>query len=70
MFEALTFVEKLNEYDLFDNSVTKHGNLENIRDYEIIGCLSGRDFDLALQYVFKDCKVNPETGAISRIRLR
>ena len=51
----MTVEEKLNEYDLFDNSIIKHGNLENIRDYEIVGYLSGQDFDLEVKYIFKGC---------------
>ncbi len=51
----MTVKEKLDEYDLFDNSITKHGNLENIRDYEIIGYLCGQAFDLEVRYVFKGC---------------
>ncbi len=51
----MTVKEKLDEYDLFDNSIIKHGNLENIRDYEIIGYLCGQEFDLEVRYVFKGC---------------
>jgi len=41
--------------------------LESIRDYEVIGYLSGDDFDLEIQFIFKGCikvdyeiKVPPE----------
>ncbi len=47
--------EKLEEYDLFDQSITRHGILECIRDYEVIGYLSGAEFDLEVQYIFKGC---------------
>lgn len=51
----MTIEEKLNEFDLFDNSIVKHGNCENIRDYEIIGYISGLNFDVEVRYVFKGC---------------
>jgi len=63
----MTIEEKLKEYDLFDQSITRHGMLECIRDYEVIGYLSGMDFDSEVQYIFKGCikvdykvKVAPE----------
>jgi hypothetical protein len=51
----MTIQEKLNKYNLFDNSIIKHGNLENIRDYEIVGYLLGQNFDVEVQYIFKGC---------------
>ena len=51
----MTIEEKLNEFDLFDNSIVKHGNCENVRDYEIIGYISGLNFDVEVQYIFKGC---------------
>jgi len=51
----MTVEEKLNEYDLFDQSIIRHGNLANIRDYEIIGYLCGQDFDLEVKYILKGC---------------
>lgn len=63
----MTINEKLKEYDLFDQAIIRHGMLECIRDYEVIGYLSGIDFDSEVQYVFKGCikvdykvKVAPE----------
>lgn len=51
----MTIEEKLSEFDLFDNSIVRHGNCENIRDYEIIGYLNGQDFDAEVKYIFKGC---------------
>ena len=51
----MTIKEKLIKYDLFDQAITRHGILENIRDYEIIGYLSGLEFDEEVQYIFKGC---------------
>lgn len=51
----MTVKDKLEKYDLFDQSIIRHGMLEYIRDYEIIGYLSGKEFDFELQYVFKGC---------------
>lgn len=51
----MTIKDKLEEYDLYDQSITRHGILENIRDYEVIGYLSGADFDDEVQYIFKGC---------------
>ena len=52
---------------MYDQAITRHGMLECIRDYEVIGYLSGLDFDSEVQYVFKSCikveyklKVAPE----------
>jgi hypothetical protein len=63
----MTIKEKLEDYDLYDQAITRHGMLECIRDYEVIGYLSGLDFDSEVQYVFKGCikvdfqvKVAPE----------
>jgi len=63
----MTVKEKLEEYDLFDQAITRHGILECIRDYEVIGYLSGLNFDAEVQYIFKGCikvdykiKVAPE----------
>lgn len=63
----MTIKEKLEDYDLFDQAIIRHGMLECIRDYEVIGYLSGMDFDSEVQYVFKGCikvdykvKVAPE----------
>lgn len=63
----MTIKQKLEEYDLFDQAITRHGMLACIRDYEVIGYLSGMDFDSEVQYVFKGCikvefkvKVAPE----------
>lgn len=64
----MTIKEKLEEYDLFDQAITRHGMLECIRDYEVVGYLSGLDFDSEVQYIFKGCikvdykvKVAPES---------
>ena len=51
----MTIKEKIEEYDLFDQSITRHGILKHIRDYEVIGYLSGADFDMEVQYIFKGC---------------
>lgn len=51
----MTVKEKLEEYDLFDNSIIRHGQLDNVRDYEVIGYLCGADFDSEVQYIFKGC---------------
>lgn len=51
----MTLKEKLEKYDLFDQSITRHGQAENIRDYEIIGFLSGLNFNLDVKYTFKGC---------------
>lgn len=51
----MTVKGKLEENNLYDQSITKHGILDNIRDYEVIGYLSGADFDVELQYIFKGC---------------
>ena len=63
----MTVKDKLEEYDLFDQAIIRHGILDVIRDYEVIGYLSGLDFDSEVQYVFKGCikidykvKVAPE----------
>ncbi len=63
----MSIKDKLEEYDLYDQAITRHGMLEFIRDYEVIGYLSGSDFDVEVQYVFKGCikvdfkvKVAPE----------
>lgn len=65
--QTMTIREKLNNYNLFDNAITRHGILENIRDYEVIGYLPGETTDLEVQYIFKGCinvdykvKVPPE----------
>jgi hypothetical protein len=65
----MTIQEKIEEYDLFDQSITRHGILEHIRDYEVIGYLSGAEFDMEVQYIFKGCiksdykvKVDPNVG--------
>jgi hypothetical protein len=49
----MTIKEKLEKYDLFDQAITRHGILEYIRDYEVIGYISGMDFDSEVQFVFK-----------------
>jgi hypothetical protein len=51
----MTIKERLYEYDLYDQSIIQHGFLENNRDYQIIGLLSGSDNNLEVQYVFKGC---------------
>jgi hypothetical protein len=63
----MTIKEKLEEYDLFDQAITRHGMLECIRDYEVIGYISGLDFGIEVQFIFKGCvkvdynsKVAPE----------
>lgn len=63
----MTIKEKLEEFDLFDQAITRHGMLECIRDYEVIGYLSGVDFESEVQFIFKGCikvdykvKVAPE----------
>ncbi len=63
----MTVKEKLEEYDLFDQAIIRHGILECIRDYEVIGYLSGLAFSSEVQYIFKGCikvdykvKVAPE----------
>ena len=63
----MTIKEKLEEYDLYDQSIIRHGFMDYIRDYEIIGYLCGGNFDLEVQYLFKGCikidynvNINPE----------
>ena len=63
----MTIKEKLEECNLFDQAITRHGVLECIRDYEVIGYLSGLNYDKEVQYIFKGClkvdykiKVAPE----------
>ena len=51
----MTIKQKLEEYDLYDQAITKHGMLENIRDYELIGFLNGQFDELEIRYVFKGC---------------
>lgn len=51
----MTVEEKLTEFDLFDNAIIRHGSCENIRDYEIIGYISGLNFDVEVEYIFKGC---------------
>jgi len=51
----MTIKEKLAEYDMFDQSITRHGMLACIRDYEVIGYLAGKDFDKEVQFIFKGC---------------
>lgn len=64
---AFTIKEKLEKYNLYDQAILRHGMLECIRDYEVIGCITGIDFDIEVQFVFKGCinvdfkvKVAPE----------
>ena len=52
---------------MFDQAITKHGMLKCIRDYEVVGYLTGLDFECEVQYIFKGCirvsykvKVKPE----------
>ena len=47
--------DKLEKYNFFDQLIIRHGMLEHIRDYEIIGQLDGRIFGFDLQYIFKGC---------------
>ena len=51
----MTIKDKLEEFDLFDQSIIRHGSLDNVRDYEIIGYLCGADLDAEVQYIFKGC---------------
>jgi hypothetical protein len=51
----MTVKEKLDEHDLFDQAILRHGMLDNIRDYEIIGLIYERDYDEEVQYIFKGC---------------
>lgn len=51
----MTIKQKLEEYDLYDQAITRHGMLENIRDYELIGFLNGQFVELEIRYVFKGC---------------
>lgn len=51
----MTIKEKLEEFDLFDQAIIRHGSLDNVRDYEIIGYLSCADLDAEVQYIFKGC---------------
>ena len=51
----MTIIEKLTEFNLFDNVIIRHGICENIRDYEIIGYIIGVNFNVAVQYIFKGC---------------
>lgn len=69
----MTVKEKLKKYDLFDQSIIRHGMLEYIRDYEIIGYLKGKNSDVELQYIFKGCiksnfqiKVAPENFSLDK----
>ena len=63
----MTIKEKLEEYNLFDQAITRHGVLDCIRDYEVIWYLSGMNNDAEVQFIFKGClkvdykiKVAPE----------
>jgi hypothetical protein len=51
----MTVREKLEQYDLYDQSIRRHGILDTIRDYEVIGYFCGSDYDLEVQYIFKGC---------------
>ena len=51
----MTIRQKLEEYDLFDQAIIRHGMLEHIRDYELIGFLVGQYEELEVRYVFKGC---------------
>ncbi|MCA6444167.1 MAG: hypothetical protein IM600_12120 [Bacteroidetes bacterium] len=51
----MTIKEKLDQHDLFDQAIIRHGMLDNIRDYEIIGLISGQEYEEEIQYVFKGC---------------
>ncbi len=51
--------EKLREYDFFDGSIIRHGNLDYVRDYEIIAYIPGATIAYEVRYLFKGClKVN------------
>ena len=51
----MTIKQKLEEYDLYDQAIIRHGMLDNIRDYELIGFLNGQFDELEVRYVFKGC---------------
>lgn len=51
----MTIKEKLEEYDLYDQSIVRYGMMENIRDYELIGFINGQFDELEVRYLFKGC---------------
>jgi hypothetical protein len=51
----MTIKEKLDQHDLFDQAILRHGMLDNIRDYEIIGSICGQNYKEEVQFVFKGC---------------
>ena len=52
---TMTTKEKLDQYDLFDQAIIRHGMLNNIRDYEVIGFIYGQEYEEEIQYIFKGC---------------
>lgn len=51
----MTVKDKLEKYDLFDQSIIRHGMLKCIRDYEVIAYLLGMDYDTEAQFILKGC---------------
>ena len=51
----MTIREKLEQFDLFDQAITRHGIMEYIRDYEVMGYLCGAESDIEVQFIFKGC---------------
>jgi hypothetical protein len=53
--------DKLKEYDFFDGGIIRHGNVDYIRDYEVIAYIPGQTIAYEVRYLFKGClKVNFE----------
>ena len=47
--------DKLREYDFFDGSIIKHGNVNYVRDYEVIAYIPGQTIAYEVRYLFKGC---------------
>ncbi len=44
--------EKLEEYDFFDGGIIKHGNVNYVRDYELIAYIPGQTIAYEVQYLW------------------
>jgi len=49
----MTIREKLKKYDLSDQAIIRHGMLDHIRDYELIGQVNGQLVEQEVRFVFK-----------------